>query len=46
METHKDYYELFKMELDMLHVNPVIFFMKLIGGLLAMILSVIIWVQM
>lgn len=46
LTTHKDFYELFKMELDMTHVNPIVFWVKLIGGLLAIFLSTILWVQM
>jgi hypothetical protein len=34
------------MELDMKDVNPVIFWMKLIGGVFSIILSGLLWVQM
>jgi hypothetical protein len=46
VELQKDYYELFKMELEMEKVNPVVYWIKLVLGLLSFILSVMIWVQM
>lgn len=34
------------MELDMKNVNPIVFWLKLIGGFFALILSVMLWIQM
>ncbi len=34
------------MELQMQDVNPIVFWLKLIGGMLSIVLSGLIWVQM
>ena len=34
------------MELDMKDVNPIVFVLKLIGGVLSIVLSVLLWIQM
>jgi hypothetical protein len=43
---HRDYYDLFRMELKMEDVNPIVFIGKLLLGILCIVASIMLWVQM
>ncbi len=43
---HHDYYDLFHLELKMQDVNPLVYVGKLFLGIICVVVSIIIWVQM